>query len=230
MNCLEFRRLRLGDPLRDDEELGGHETDCASCHCFATEMRQLERTLRAAIAIEPPDGLEERTILRQVLTFEKAVSRRRFLVRAAAAFAGIIAAGAAIEMALRDSVASEIIAHAKPRDFATEQPASAPQVAHVLHNIGQSNLRSALKVLYASNCTIGHQLAAHLVLNRDGWAVNVFLMPMIAVASNESFQTDRYKGEIRAFGAGSIAIVAEGVEHLEPTYQLIAAALAHQER
>lgn len=225
MNCLEFRRLRLGDPLQDDEELGGHEANCASCHCFATEMRQLERALRAAIAIEPPDRLEERTILRQVLTCEKVVSRRRFLVRAAATFACLIAAGAVIERAWRDPVASEIIAHAKPSNFAAEQPASAQQVAHVLRNIGQSSPRSALNVLYVSNCTIGRHLAAHLVLSHDGQAVNVFLMPMIAAASTELIREDRYVGQIRTFGSGSIAIVAERSEHLAPTYQVVTAAL-----
>ncbi len=230
MNCLEFRRSCLGDPCQRNEEISTHEANCASCRCFATEMRQLDRMLRAAVAVEPPDGLEERTILRQVLTCERGVSRRQFLVRAAATVAGLIAADAVVEMVLRDSVASEIIAHAKPRNFAAEQPASAQQVAHVLHNIGQGSPHSALSVLYASNCTIGRHLAAHLVLTHDGRAVNVFLMPMIVVVSNESFQSDRFTGEIRAFGAGSIAIVAEGAEHLEPTYELVAAALPHQER
>ena len=39
MNCLEFRRRLLTDPLSGDEDLLAHEATCAACAPFAQDLR-----------------------------------------------------------------------------------------------------------------------------------------------------------------------------------------------
>ncbi len=225
MNCLEFRRRLLGDPLQASEEMVSHQAECATCNGFALETRRLEASLRSAVAIEPPETLEARALLRQILHAEAKVSRRQIMVRVAAGLIGVFAVGTIVASVVRDRLPAEIIAHSKPGNFGAGRMASADQVTHVLQSIGRTGPNSALRVVYANNCVIADHLAAHLVLNQGGQAVNVFLMPMVNVTSTERFRADRYVGEIRAFAPGSIAVVAEKADELEPAYQLVASAL-----
>jgi hypothetical protein len=225
MNCLEFRRLLLAEPLRSDENMVRHQAECAGCHALAVETRRLEASLRSAVAVEPPEALEARALLRQVLCAERQRSRRYFMLRVAAGVAGVVAAGALVANLLRARLPAEIVAHAKPADFAVASLVPAERVTHVLQNIGHSGGSPALRVIYANNCIISEQLAAHLVLEQDGRAVNVILMPTISVTSTERFRIDRYVGEIRTFGPGSVAVVAEDADKLEPAYRLVASAL-----
>ncbi|MGH6894218.1 MAG: DUF3379 family protein [Dongiaceae bacterium] len=215
----------LGDPLQVSEEMVRHEAECATCHGFAVETRKLETFLRNAVAIEPPETLEARALLTQILRADARTSRRQIILRVAASLVGTIAVGAIVASVLRDRLPAEIIAHSKPGNFGIGRMASADQVTHVLQSIGRTSPGATLRVVYANNCVIADHLAAHLVLNQDGQSVNVFLMPMINVTATETFRADRYVGEVRAFHPGSIAVVAERVDELEPTYQLVAAAL-----
>lgn len=225
MNCLEFRRQLLGDPLQESEEMVNHQAECATCCGFALEARRLEASLRSAVAIEPPETLEARALLRQILRTEAKLSRRRVMAGVAASLIGATAVGAIAASVLHDRLPAEIIAHSKPGSFGAGRAVSADQVAHVLQSIGRRGPSAALRVVYANNCVIADHLAAHLVLNQGGQAVNIFLMPMINVKSTERFRADSYVGEIRTFEPGSIAVVAERVDELEPAYQLLAGAL-----
>jgi hypothetical protein len=225
MNCLEFRRLLFTDPLGDSEEMARHEAECAVCHALSVETKRLELSLRNAVAIEPPDTLEARALLRQILHADRRRSRRYVMLRVAAGLVGVVAAGALVASLLHDRLPGEIVAHAKPGNFAAGRIIPTDQVTHVLQNIGRAGGSSALRVIYANNCVIGDHLAAHLVLEQDGRAVNVFLMPMINVTSTERFRTERYVGEIRAFAPGSMAVVAEEADELEPAYKLVASTL-----
>ena len=61
MNCLEFRRQLLIDPLHLDEAAAGHEAECTSCAAHAREVRAQEVKLRALLMeVTPPEGMADR--------------------------------------------------------------------------------------------------------------------------------------------------------------------------
>ncbi len=62
MNCLEFRRRCTVDPSRLGAECSAHRRRCASCDRFAVRMGNIEERLRAAVAVDIPDGLAERIV------------------------------------------------------------------------------------------------------------------------------------------------------------------------
>ncbi len=64
MNCLEFRRRCTVDPSRLGAECAAHRRRCAPCGRFAVRMGKIEKRLRAAVAIDIPDGLAERIVRR----------------------------------------------------------------------------------------------------------------------------------------------------------------------
>ncbi len=64
MNCLEFRRRCTIDPSRLSADCVAHRQRCGPCNRFAVRMDEVERRLRAAVAVDVPDGLAERVVRR----------------------------------------------------------------------------------------------------------------------------------------------------------------------
>ena len=61
MNCLDFRRQLMADPMARDTGLQAHEDDCPGCASFARELRAQEIKLRSLLCeVSPPEGMSER--------------------------------------------------------------------------------------------------------------------------------------------------------------------------
>ena len=84
MNCLDFHRRLLSDPMASDAALQAHEAECRACAGFAREVRGQEVKLRALLQeVTPPQGLAERVAL--AARFEqRAELQRRWWYGAAA--------------------------------------------------------------------------------------------------------------------------------------------------
>ena len=54
MNCDEFRQAVTANPAADAAGLAGHATTCPDCREFRIRLHELDRDLRAAMAIEAP--------------------------------------------------------------------------------------------------------------------------------------------------------------------------------
>lgn len=65
MNCIEFRRLLLADPVACTHEQAEHLAQCAACAAFARDARRFEEDLHGAIDVPAPQGLTERILLRR---------------------------------------------------------------------------------------------------------------------------------------------------------------------
>jgi hypothetical protein len=64
MNCMEFRRAALANPLHPGHEALDHEADCPDCTHFYQALRVQEERLYEAMNVPVPEGLADRILLR----------------------------------------------------------------------------------------------------------------------------------------------------------------------
>lgn len=73
MNCIELRRRLLEDPAERSVEIQAHLDRCEGCREFANRSKAMEKDLVEALALEVPENLTSRILLRQSTSVEKQV-------------------------------------------------------------------------------------------------------------------------------------------------------------
>ena len=118
-----------------------------------------------------------------------------------------------------DSLAEEILAHLDHEPYALRVTDEAVSDAR-LTRIVPANLatldHSAGLITYAQNCKIKGKVSPHLVIQGKNGPVTVILMPEVRVLNAETIDGENINGVILPVGDGSIAIIGEKDEDLEP--------------
>jgi hypothetical protein len=63
MNCIDFRREALAQPLRLASAAGEHAAGCDSCGPFLARLRELDAELHQVMSVTAPDGLADRILV-----------------------------------------------------------------------------------------------------------------------------------------------------------------------
>lgn len=71
MNCLEARRIITTDIKDKSERLAQHLSECPVCKGFYDRQVKLNSTLKEALEVDVPEGLEARILLQQSLSQKK---------------------------------------------------------------------------------------------------------------------------------------------------------------
>lgn len=222
MNCLEFRRQLLTDPLHQDESASAHEAECAACAAHAREVRAQEIKLRALIdSVSAPDGMAERIQL--AARFEgAAATRRRWWYGAAAGV--LLAVGASLVSVWTTSaerigleLAQSVINHIEDEaaHLREAQPVSAGRVNYVFDRFGAELAGDIGPIHFAAECLMRDRNGIHLVLPGRMGAITVFLMPGEMAADVLPVESPRFAGRIVPTAWGSIAVVGEQGESID---------------
>ena len=118
-----------------------------------------------------------------------------------------------------DSLADEILAHMDHEPGAlrvTDVPVSDERLARIVPATLAVFDRSEALITYAQPCTIRGKLAPHLVVQGDSGPVTIILMPDETVAEATPVDGNNVSGVILPVGDGSIAIIGNRDEPLEP--------------
>ena len=218
MNCLEFRRRSLVDPMSQDPELAEHASTCARCASEARRLVGFEVALREALKVSPPEGLEARVLQAQSFKDARrtATLRPRWLATAAAL---LVAVGMSIwlgyrwdtyhggpvglETAVLDHVNSELNYLDADYDVQSDQLGQrfAQFGARIDDDIGH--------VSYAGRCYIRTRPGVHLVVPGQRGAITVLFMPHERLTAPAPVHSDRFTGIIVPTNLGSVAVVGE---------------------
>lgn len=223
MRCLEFRRELLQDPFAASEALLAHEAECGECARFSRRTRAQEAALRELLrSPEPPPELAER--VRLAVRLEQQAERRRPLWLAAAASVMLAVTVGLVSlyerhierghMALTQSVVYHIEDEAK--HLHEPGPASPQRVHEVFARFGAELAGDIGQINFAAECLMRNRTGIHLVVKGQHGPVTVFLMPGEKPARTIPVDTDRFDGEILPTAWGSIAVVGERGEPIEP--------------
>ncbi len=123
-----------------------------------------------------------------------------------------------------DSLAEEILAHLDHEPYAlrvTDKAVSDDRLTRIVPSNLATLDHSAGLITYAQNCKIRGKVSPHLVIQGKSGPVTVILMPQVRVQSAETIEGESIHGAILPVGDGSIAIIGEKDEDLEPIQRSI---------
>ena len=132
------------------------------------------------------------------------------------AIVGVRLFGGAVEY---DSLSEEILAHLDHEPYAlrvTDKAVSDDRLTRIVPSNLATLDHSAGLITYAQNCEIRGKTSPHLVIQGKSGPVTVILMPQVGVQSAETIEGESIHGVILPVGDGSIAIIGEKDEDLEP--------------
>lgn len=230
MDCLTFRRQMLEDPSRSDADMATHEAGCAGCAGFAHTLRADEAKLHDVLNIAPPAELVDRIQL--ALAFGPPPTRRHttrwlslaaslLLVAAAGSlgwlhFYGKPYADLSLERSVLNHVADET------RHLYDPGPADPHALQAVFERFGANIDEQALgTVNFAGICMMRRNRGVHLVLRGQMGPVTVFFMPGEMTNKPMTLGSERFAGVIEPTRWGSIAVVGEPGEQLQPVLQRV---------
>lgn len=255
MNCLEFRRRHTAVPTHTDTELQAHRQACEACEAFAASTDAFEQMLHAgldarvagcrdgekasdadlqrrlgrALEVDVPDGLASRILRRQ--TLDKRRQHRR-LWQGSLAVAAVLALSMGMSTlvlppAANAGLVGELVAHIdqEPRALMTHVEVDRDRLAATLGALGLALDAPIGRVSYVALCPIGNHLGIHLVVAGENGPVTVIILPGDRQASAWGFDAHGHHGMVMPGLDGSIAVVGELGETLDPMARRIDGAL-----
>jgi hypothetical protein len=232
MNCLDFRRRLMTDPMAEDAGLLGHEDDCQGCAAFARDLRATEIRLRNLLRdAKPPEGMAERIQL--AARFERrAAAQRRWWYGAAAGV--LLAIGASMvslwtttlersNLGLAQAVLNHIEDEAS--HLREARPVTGARVKWVFRRFGATLTADIGPVHFAAECLMRHRTGVHLVMPGKMGPITVFYMPGEMSTADLPVRSERFVGRIVPTAWGSVAVVGESGEPLQGLGERLAAAV-----
>lgn len=226
MNCLEFRRLSLINPLDVNPARATHRQSCKQCAQYADQLIAQDELIREATRIEAPEGFAARILLNQSLQQKPRRPTRKVWLSLAAS---IVVVAAILPTFIRDVVfepfESELIAHVSTHNVlsadqglahgerlsgndhfsASEHVSEIGEVRQALASIGVEMPVDADNILYASTCVVDGEVMAHLLMKDGDEEYVVFLMPQQSFA--RTFAHKDWIGQIVQSNDQSLAIL-----------------------
>lgn len=222
MNCLEFRRLLMADPMTGDEAAMAHEAECRECAGFGREIRGQEVRLRALLQeVRPPEGLAERVQL--AARFEQRAAGRRHWWYAAAASL-LLTIGVSMVSLLSTSLergsvvlAQSVLDHVEDESnhLREVRAISDGRLKWVFRRFGADLVADIGPVNFAAECLMRTRNGVHLVVPGKMGPITVFFMPGEHVDSPVQIASARFQGTIVPADWGSVALVGENGEALD---------------
>jgi len=221
MTCLEFRRILLTDPGIVDPEFARHRRDCHDCADTVERSAHFERRLREAVAIDVPENLASRILLKQ--SFEAHAEGPWWRTRRAYALAasmllmvGLVTLALTSQLEQR-RLSEEFVAlvNGAPDALAASKPVSSGDISAALRPVGLDLEGEIGNVTYAGRCLVRGKLSGHIVVQGDTAPVTVFLIRERLVTDRATIRSDHYNGIVLPQGSGTIAIVSTPGEALE---------------
>ena len=230
MNCERYREAISADPAFD----GGteHVSACVDCQAFRSEIQALDAGIKSALQINVPElkmpDLPDIEVLAASGNVVPLAARRAFSKPAWFAMAATVLLAALIGIRLSGygtsyvSLEEQVLAHVdrEPGAFrVTSTPVSERRLAKAVPaHIAALNHDAGI-ITYAQSCRINGNLVPHLVVQGKRGPITILLMPEESVSKARTFVGDNVHGVIIPVGSGSIAIIGDREEQLDPVTQ-----------
>jgi len=232
MNCLDFRREILTDPLSRDEDMLAHEASCPTCGSLAREVRAQDIQLRNALrSISPPQGMAERIQLAARFEQRAGMQRRWWYGAAAAMLMAVSVSMISLFSTSLDrsnvALAQSVINHIEDESNHLHEAhqVSAGRLHRVFERFGAELADNIGTVNFAAECLMRNRNGVHLVMPGKMGPITVFFMPGEMTASSMPVGSSRFVGRIVPTSWGSIAVVGEIGETLDGMGERLAAAV-----
>lgn len=223
MRCEDYREAFLADPSESFAGGSAHTDRCAACRRYRNEVRQLDKRIAAALAIDvPPLRKPELPRLSTISAEEAPPKKLRRLKQArlsawlglAASFvvAAILGSYMLAPDEARPTIAEQVIAH-MDHEQASREVTSEAVPDQVLTRVLGPNASSVAPrlplITYARSCVINERVVPHLVVQGEHGPITLILMPDESIDGPIPLSGENVHGAIVPVGTGSIAIIGE---------------------
>jgi hypothetical protein len=208
MNCIDFRREALVQPLRLPAAAGEHAAGCETCGPYLARLREMDAELHQVMSVPAPDGLAERVLVAHGLRRRRAPWR--WAVAASVLLAAVVAY-VAPALIFGRTLAQEAIAHVlhEPQSFRLVGEHPPETLEQGLGAQGLRSVRALGRVTYASLCPTSAGKAHHLVVATEAGPVTLLLFPSDPTPRRRALvEADGYAAITLPAAHGSLAIVA----------------------
>ena len=211
MNCLDFRRGALANPLQLDEPAREHAAACAACGAYLERQRELDAELFEALRVPTPDGFADRILLARGIRRPR---RWPWALAASVALAAVLAAWQPWQRP-GEALGYDAVAHLRHEPFAltATRPLAPEGLTAALAAQGMRLVEAVGDVTFDALCPVADHVARHLVLRMGGSPVTLLLLPDDDVRRGRAMvEKDGYTAITIPARKGSIAIVAASRE------------------
>ena len=220
MNCQACRHQLLVDPLSEAPELLAHIAGCPECAREAERALAFEAKLRDALAAEPTapgttPGVPTRGGNISVAPPWRARAAAFLLVALGAGWAGY---HLGYRTALSPDLDQLVLRHIDGERPSLYSLSSVPR-AELAHALGESEARlvdDPGPITYLRRCVIRDRVGIHLVVVGERGPVTVLLMPGEHLPAPMRVHARSFAGIIVPTDYGSLAVVGEPSEPVEP--------------
>lgn len=198
----------------------------------ARHDQPFEQSLREAVNVAVPEDLSSRILLRQSFQVRRSRPFWRNRVYALAASVLLVVGllgglGGRLLPEEAPSLEEAVFAHilSEPHDETSTKRIQREALASLLAPVGAEVKSDLGQVSAASLCAIRQRIAAHIVLVGEKAPVAVLLMPSERVEERYYIEHGDLRGILSPVHGGSMAIIGEAGETLEPIETRIRSAL-----
>lgn len=236
MNELEFRQKLLQNPQQLDDEMLQFLEQNPEQKKVVKSHKVFDDELADIMAIEVPEGLQDRILLKQSFDVPAANDGQSWYRNAlafAASFALIAvtlwvwqapldsdhhghAHYASADHVMEEAVIEHIIEHAKeaPEIMTDYQEMDEKHLQRIFAAVGATLNKPIDFMSYAGDCEIQGEKGLHLVLQEEAGPVTIIVMPGQTMTGMQAFENSGFQGQMIPVKGAVVAIVGHSDEQL----------------
>ncbi|MEX2198050.1 MAG: DUF3379 family protein [Burkholderiales bacterium] len=222
MNCLEFRRAILADPVRLAADAAGHAGGCADCRKFLSRALHEEAQIEEALRVAVPEGLQSRVL-------ERGAAARGRMRRLAIAASVLVAAAVALAIGwTRDDELAlagiRFVVFEEAQSIAGAAPADWNALVRVAKDMGVSLPGQLGEIHYVCVYPLAAGRAHHLLVKTPFGKVTLLLIPERPLAARAAGSAYGLEAAVLPAGKGVVVVVGDSLRSLERTVTLLGSA------
>ncbi len=231
MDCKTVRERIEADPARVDQACAEHTEKCAACTAFAERVRNAEWLIHEALRFD-------------VIALKRRAARRPasrwIVVRHRTVWTGVaamLAVGVAVWLGMavgpvagNGQLVTEVLEHwyEEPQSWVrTDVRISPASLEEVLDGHADVDMSRLGLLSYAQSCFVRGEWIPHLVVQGDRGPIMLLLLPHERVTESVPLELaeEGLSGLIMPLGEGSVVVMGEKDEPMEPIRERLTAAV-----
>lgn len=225
MDELEIRRQLYADPHNKSDALRQAVASSPANRKLYDDIQKLDQQIASTLAIEPPDGLADRILLKQSFDINEGQIKRKARLHLAIAasvafFVGLGTSAIDWQSFARPDMGSVALAHVQHEKSFLQGINESPDLRSInakLASFGESFEQLPGTVTYVNHCSYHGTPSFHMVMQGKMGPLNIFIVPQSSKLPRvDQFSDEMMHGISTQLNHTNLVLVGNLDEPLEP--------------